>query len=208
MNEKRYLKLTEAVYKSIEFLPEDEPLSNKIKEKTLSILGNLILSSLSTYGNPISFFSTKEKTGLQKEQILIQILTDIEILKNYLRIGRSQSWIEPFNFLILAKEYDRIKKETKQQLENLEKESKTQPPKKTTTSPAVKKETLVSFSARQEKILNILKNQGKAQVSDFKKVFPEVSKRTLRRDLDDLRKKGKVVRTGEWNQVSYEFKQG
>ena len=63
-----------------------------------------------------------------------------------------------------------------------------------------------SFSERQKKILEILKNREKAQVSDIIKEIPNVTKRTLRRDLDDLLKKNTIIRVGEWNQVFYQAK--
>jgi len=192
--EEKYLKLTKAVYDSIEFLPEKEPLKNKIKETSLSVLGNLIFLSLSTYGNPVSFFSDNKESKEKKNQILVKTLSDISVLKNYLKIGKSQGWIDSFNFLILSKEYDiireRLEKDLQKKEEKIEKKE-------------IKEE---SFSDRQEKILDFLKEKEKAQVSNLKEVFPQVSKRTLRRDLDDLMKKEKIKREGEWNQVFYKIK--
>ncbi|MBI2050007.1 MAG: DeoR/GlpR transcriptional regulator [Candidatus Staskawiczbacteria bacterium] len=63
------------------------------------------------------------------------------------------------------------------------------------------------ISERQKKILQILNEKGKAQVSDFKNVLIDVTKRTIRRDLDELLKNGKIVRVGEWNQVFYQIGQ-
>jgi predicted HTH transcriptional regulator len=60
-------------------------------------------------------------------------------------------------------------------------------------------------SIRQRKILETLVRSQKAQVSDFIKILPNITKRTIRRDLDDLLKKGKVIRVGEWNQVFYKI---
>lgn len=197
MSEEKYLKLTKAIYDSIEFLPEEEPLKNKIKETSLSILGNLIFLSLSTHGNPVSFFSEDKKSKERKNQILIKTLSDISVLKNYLKIGKSQGWIDSFDFLILFKEYDTIK-------ENMEKELEEKEEKKEKTVKKNKKEE--SFSSRQEKILDFLKEKEKVQVSHLKEIFPQTSKRTLRRDLDDLMKKEKVKREGEWNQVFYKIK--
>ncbi len=186
MKEERYLKTVEAVYKAIEFLSEEEPLKNKIKEKALSVLGNLIFISLSAYGNPVSFFS-----GDKKQQILIKCISDIETLKNYLKVGKSQGWMDSFNFLILIKEYDIIKEKIEKELDKKEK--------------IIPKEV---FSDRQTKILDVLKKEEKVQVSDLKKTFPDTSKRTLRRDLEDLMKKNKVIRLGEWNQIFYKLELG
>ena len=56
---------------------------------------------------------------------------------------------------------------------------------------------------REKKILEILEEKGKAQVQDLQKFFPNISKRTLRRDLESLLKKGLVQRSGEWSRIFY-----
>ncbi|MCD6550446.1 DeoR family transcriptional regulator [bacterium] len=58
---------------------------------------------------------------------------------------------------------------------------------------------------RQKKILEILREKGNAQVKDFKKIFPSVSKRTLRRDFRYLMEKGLVRRIGERNNTFYQL---
>ena len=62
-----------------------------------------------------------------------------------------------------------------------------------------------ALQRRQQKILEILKERGKAQVGDFKKIFPSVSKRTLRRDFRGLTDNGLVERIGEKNDTFYQF---
>jgi predicted HTH transcriptional regulator len=59
---------------------------------------------------------------------------------------------------------------------------------------------------RQEKIMAFLKEQGRAQVWQIKQILPEVTKRTLRRDFDNLLKKGLVERIGERNNTFYQIK--
>ncbi len=71
----------------------------------------------------------------------------------------------------------------------------------------VKKEPTGSSSSRQEKIVEFLKQNGKAQVGEFKEVFPEVTKRTLRRDFWQLFREGKIERMGEKNDTFYQIKE-
>lgn len=190
MVEEKYFKLTSALYKVIEFFPEEEPLRKRTKEKALEIMENLVLFSL-PQGNP-------NPGVIQKEKISTQILKDIEVLKGYLKLGKSQGWIDSLNFLILSKEYDKVKEEIQPAFSIIQR-----------NTPLIKNDTKQmivpqkSISDRQEKILNILDSQGQAQVADLKKILPHISKRTIRRDLDDLLKKKRVNRMGEWNQVSY-----
>jgi predicted HTH transcriptional regulator len=60
-------------------------------------------------------------------------------------------------------------------------------------------------SVRQEKILEFLNNNGKAQVMDLQTILPDITKRTIRRDLDELLESGKIIRLGEFNQVFYKI---
>lgn len=62
-------------------------------------------------------------------------------------------------------------------------------------------------TARQRKILDFLRENEKAQVMDLQTILPDVTKRTIRRDLDELLQAGKIERLGEFNQVFYKIKQ-
>ncbi len=59
---------------------------------------------------------------------------------------------------------------------------------------------------RQERILAFLREQGRAQVWQVKQILPEVTKRTLRRDFENLLKKGVIERIGERNSTFYQMK--
>jgi DeoR/GlpR family transcriptional regulator of sugar metabolism len=43
-------------------------------------------------------------------------------------------------------------------------------------------------------------------VMGLQAILPDVTKRTIRRDLDELIRLGRVVRTGDYNGVSYQLK--
>lgn len=62
------------------------------------------------------------------------------------------------------------------------------------------------LNERQTKILEILKEKQKLQIWQLKEYFPEVSKRTLRRDLVKLVEAGLVLRTGEVSNTFYQIK--
>lgn len=190
--QENFIKVINATYKVLGFFPETEPLRNRAKDKVLSILEMFTLVSL------------------QKTEQVGELVKEIEILESYLRLGQYQGWIDHVNFLILKKEYDAIKLQMAQKLISTKSEVPRQiaplPPAKkqeVTESPLPKEENQEQFSLRQEKILNMLSQKEKLQVADIIKEIPDVTKRTLRRDLDDLLKKGKVIRAGEWNQVFY-----
>ncbi len=156
------VKITSAVYKILDGLPESDPLKNKAKEKALLVMENLDLA-------------------------------DIEILENYLAIGKNQGWIDSMNFLIITKEYGLIKSSIQKKIpmQSLQ---------------LVQSGNVEDFlTDRQKNILKILAKQEKIQVQDVIKEIPNITKRTVRRDLDDLLKKRKIVRIGEFNQAFYQI---
>src|SRR5579863_4270268 len=87
--EENFVKVTNIVYRILDFLPDNDPLKNRAKEKALAILENLTL---------------------QKDGVLATVLDDIRVLENYLEIGKYQGWISSVNFLIITKNYGDIKR--------------------------------------------------------------------------------------------------
>ena len=209
--ENDFIRIINATYKLLDFFPDGEPLKNMAKERTLLILENLTL-----------VFDTKGWASLKKEKAALQLSDDIEILENYLKLGKYQGWIDGINFLIIIKEYNELKgrinlpKEPIQRdleiLSRIESESREVRNQEKQVVPPVQKIVILEkslpivegFTERQKKILYILSNREKTQVADIIKELPDITKRTIRRDLDDLLKKGKILRVGEWNQVSYQ----
>lgn len=59
---------------------------------------------------------------------------------------------------------------------------------------------------RQNRILEFLKQKGDAQVWEIQKIFPKVSKRTIRRDFRSMLKQGLIERMGERNTTAYKLK--
>lgn len=210
MNNEDFLKLTDTIYNVTEFIL-DESLKNKTRETALEILSNLNL-----------FFSKNPKaTPQEKNKLSIQIEKDIEVLGNCLELAHSREYLHPF--LIIKDEYDKIRQVMKEYEKSeeepvIEEETVSEEPvseeQPTILTPAVERVlgTLgvgganQSVSERQKKILEILEKEEKAQVCNFIEFFPNMSKRTLRRDLDNLLKKELIIRAGEWNQIFYKLK--
>lgn len=193
--DENFVKIANAAYRVLGLFPNGDPLKNKAKEKVLAILENLALIS-DVKGRPARS-SHAGGASFKKEKTSAQLLEDIEVLKTYLRLAKHLGFIDNVNFLILCREYDNIKRAMV-------------PPVKLQFRPPVenyqlKRENNASPNAlaRQEKILKMLAEKGQAQVSDIIKEIPDVTKRTIRRDLDELLKKGRVSRVGQFNQVFY-----
>jgi len=197
--EKKILKLTNTVYSILAFFPEADPLKNRTKEKVLGIMENLILF----FSRQISIDSLKYSPQ-DKPNIQTKISEDIAMLLDYLKIGKFQGWISDVNYLIISNEYEKIRKEIElsaslsQKMPELPKIAKERAQKD-------ENQKIPKISARQNKIVDFLKEKGKAQVMDLKAVLPDVTKRTIRRDLDELLAAGKVTRLGEFNQIFYKI---
>jgi predicted HTH transcriptional regulator len=102
---------------------------------------------------------------------------ELEILDSFFEIAKEQNWVSPREIFQIQKEYKNLIQENRP-----------------------------SINERQEKILEILKEKGKVQVGQVKEFFPNVSKRTLRRDFQKLLKKGIIERIGEKNKTFYQLK--
>lgn len=214
-----FIKITNAIYKVLDFFPDNDPLKNKAKEKVLEIVENLTI-----------VFDAEGWVSLKKEKATAKLLDDLEIIESYLKLGKHQGWIDNINFLILIKECNKIKNEIKppkgimrKSLEIISDIEESTPEISKPELPnneipnividhsqhnykteEIKKDTsLHKISTRQIDILRILGNRGKAQVSDIIREIPNITKRTIRRDLDDLLKRGEIIRIGEYNQVFY-----
>ena len=201
-----FIKIINETYKIIDFFPDADPLKVKTKEGLLMVLENLTLIS-----------GAEGWISLKKEKAIAEFLDNVEILESYLKLSKYQGLMDNINFLIIQKEYNKIKdemgvpkgiiKESLKMIPDVSEVKEESLVKKLPESKEiVKKLELMpdkNISERQSKILEILSKKEKAQVSDIIKDIPKVTKRTIRRDLDALLKRGKIIRVGEWNQVFY-----
>lgn len=187
--DKDYLvKLCLAVYRVTELFPEKEPLKFALREKANRILADSVLIFSQ---NPVNL--TKE----QKSKIFEQILGNTEILQGYFEVAQAQKWLKKENFLVLKREYAKIRKEISQK--PLKKQNR--PPEQSTED-----SPLSVGNERCKRILEVLRQKEKAQIWEFKRIFPEVTKRTLRRDFEYLLRKGLVERMGEGKWTFYKLK--
>ncbi len=150
----------------------------EIKELVNKVLADLLL------------FCQDIATLEQKKNILPITLRKIDMLLVAFNTVKNSGAVDQKNFVILENEYKKISKILVDFLEQNKQEKKEE---------AVESE----IPQRQRKILELLKNKEKTQVWELQKVLPEVTKRTLRRDLDNLLGLHLIERKGEWNNVFY-----
>ncbi len=202
MDKDYFIKLTLALYRVTDLFPKEEPLKFSLRTKADDILTEAVLV---LQDNPVILDQRRKK------QIVEKMIENIEILESYFELGRNQNWVDKRNFSVLEDEYNKIKQELARHrvdfLNSLRIGVKTQKPTK-----LKKQQPLVSeFSQdgprekRCKVILETLQNKDKAQVWEFQKTFPKLSKRTLRRDFEYLLERGFVQRIGDNNSTYYKL---
>lgn len=199
--DKNYLiKLTTNLYRLTLLFPKKEPLRYKVRELADEVLADSILI---------------KRENPNKSKVALELDKKLEILDGYFEVAKNQNWVSPYDILEIQKEYSKIKEETTKLATS---ETKEQEPKGQQSRALVDLNTLIvnlekkaekregERENRQKRILDILKEKDRLQVGELKSVFPEVSKRTLRRDFESLLKQGLVERRGEKNETFYRLK--
>lgn len=235
MDKDKIIELTNKIYRMTLLFPKKEPLRYKMREVADDVLAGLNTWEVFHNPNPGRFLAVENS---KKKDLIFVVEKDFEILKSYFEVAKWQNWISYFDVLELEEEYDNIKSNFKKEIEDLEKEEKNLEIKpflptskadgervsaanvEKEISPRLQPEAdlpgeetrigreIKKLDPRKENILKILKEKGKAQVWEIKEILAEVSKRTLRRDFDQLLKLGLVERIGERNNTFYKLKIG
>jgi len=190
MEKEYFIQLTKGVYHLTLLFPKKEPLRYKMRELAAEILANLILILKGNF----------HKSG----NLVAEIENDLEVFDIFFEIAKDQNWVSPEDVLEIQKEYSNIKEEIEKA--KTEEENNSQPEIKENPE----KEKVIGgediINERQEKILEFLREKGRAQVGQLVSVFPQISKRTLRRDFRFLLKRGLIERIGEKNYTFYQMR--
>ena len=168
-----FIQLCFGVHKVADIFPKSEPLKFKMKELANEILANLILINQNN-----------------RDRISI-ILRDIETLQGCFRLAKSKEWVDSRNFLVLEREYNKIKEEL-EQLKRI---------------PVFREKEVKEFNStqkeRQKRILEVLEKKEKIRLGELSQIFSDVHSRTLIRDLEKLREAGLIQKSGERKAAYY-----
>jgi len=196
----RYLKLTLAVYRVTDLFPEREGLRQQIRGSANKILADLIWS------NP----------HLRVEEIC----REIEALKGFFDQAQEKELVDPRNFAVLKREYENIlnyvqNSRVSENQTDLFSTGKTVPARQSPDGSRPLAGGEKSFSkpkserrarSRKEKVLEIINKKERVKVKELMGAFPQVSRRTLLRDLEELYRGGVIIRTGSGRGASYSIK--
>jgi len=206
MDKQELIELTNKLYRQTLLFPKKEPLRYKMRETASQILESIIVWHSFQSPNPGTFAANK---GMREKDVIFSVEKNLDILNGYFEVAKWQNWISYFDILEVQEKYDKIRCNFKKEIGKIEeKENKVALPEIPAEEPkkeVIKKE-VNKLAPRGEKILNIIKELGKAQVGEVNKHFPDVSKRTLRRDFQKLVSQGLIEREGDRNDTYYKYK--
>ncbi|MCG2688173.1 DeoR family transcriptional regulator [Candidatus Parcubacteria bacterium] len=182
MEKEILIQLTIDLYKLTLLFPKKEPLRYKIRELADDILVIYLKSDFN-------------------DQDHLEVCYLVGVLDSFFTIARKQNWVSDSELLNIAEKYVNLR----QRLEGV-RERQPMVLETVTAEAGTGFDDLSKSDQRRNMILDILKEKGKAQVWEFKKIFPELSKRTLRRDFEKMLSQDLVERVGERNQTFYQLK--
>ena len=182
MEKETLIRLTSDLYKLTLLFPKKEPLRCKIRELADDILTSYIR------------LDSKDNRDL---------ILDLETLDGFFTIAREQNWVSFSEVLKVSERYVSLRKELEDVIDSHQQAMALET---VTAETGIDFNDLSKSDQRRDMILAILKEKNKAQVWEFKKIFPKLTKRTLRRDFEKLLGQGLVERIGERNQTFYRLK--
>lgn len=206
MKKKDFIQLTLDLYDLTGYFPNKEPLRYRIRGMGDDILSDLLLL-ISNPGPALE----------QKKKVKNRLSERIKVLENLFEVAKPQDWVSPDDVAEMKEEYTRIK-EALELAETSEPEPEPEPqPEQEFVSEEEIDENVIeekvveedrksktdSISERQRRVVKEIKEKGPSQISDLKDEFPEVSRRTLIRDLNKLVDRELVKKTGKGPSVFY-----
>jgi len=153
------------------------------------------------------FFPKKEPLRYKMRELADNILeklneSDLEILDSFFEVALTQNWVSSSDLLAIKQEYANLSGELKKPKQEKKKDNPGPARVFSQFSPI-----MTGYNSdRQEKILDFLRENGRAQVWQIKQIMPDISKRTLRRDFENMLGKGRIERLGERNNTFYQIK--
>ena len=153
------------------------------------------------------FFPKKEPLRYKMRELADSFLIkpnekDLEALDSFFDVALVQNWVSPSDILAIKREYANLVGELKKPKQEKKKDN----PGPVRVFPQAVPIMAKHNSDRQEKIIEFLKENGRAQVWQIKEILPDVSKRTLRRDFENMLGIGNIERIGERNNTFYQIK--
>jgi len=234
MDKENILRLTNEIYKLTLLFPKREPLRYKLREAGTDLLVEIVSWNKEGFSNASknlistieqklevlkTFFALAKEQNWVKEQAILDLIKEYQKVEEEMAVILTVQKIEfPNRTIELPNRGLEEKIEVKEQ-EKPRQEEKQEPkePEPVICLPAfgfgldkqepgvMKQESDIKLDKRQKKVLKILQEKKEVQIGQLSKKFPQVSRRTLLRDLEKLSQLGFVARQGDGRGVYYRF---
>ncbi len=181
MDREYLIAITNEAYHLTLLFPKKEPLRYKVREVANEVLADLL-----------TMFKEKPTNVL-----VSKVETNCILMDSFLEVAKKQEWVERSLVNIVQEGYKVIQEEV------VKLKPKINTEEKKVENTDKKEKPLVSLNSRQKKILDVLKQKDSAQVKDIQEIFPDITKRTLRRDFEALLASQLVERVGERSETFY-----
>lgn len=197
-----------ALYRVTDAFPQHEPLRILIREESLRLMGGVerFLATRSTY---------------ERQQTLVSL----RVLFQYVCLAQEQNWMRSENFDLLLQSMRHwaqnlpgasVPATPRYEVQAVtsigrprraaQNASKKEVPKvsRSLRTPATKDSSATgTLSSRQRGIVQHLEHTDSAQIGQLSALFPSISKRTIRRDLERLVRERIIRRAGKTNGTLY-----
>lgn len=181
MDREYLIAITNEAYHITLLFPKKDPLRYKVREVANEVMADLL-----------TMFKDKPTNIL-----IDRVEKNCILMDSFLEVAKKQEWVDKGSindvqegYKVIGEEVVKLKpRMVIQENKRIEKEKPSKPS--------------TSLNSRQKKILDILKEKNSAQVKDIQEVFPDTTKRTLRRDFEALLASELVERVGERSETFY-----
>ncbi len=186
-------KLTSALYLVSSFLPDQEPLKWRLREQALEALSETKSAITAAGREGICLFD--------------HAISSIGQLNDLIGVALALPGVSQMNFSILQGEYQNLERQMSQMPSPFlsltlapsaaRSALPVSSPRPLVAKPVLKKTSEASPNSRQELILNYLKNNGWSSIKDIAQRLPQVSSKTVQRELALLVAQGAIKREGD-----------
>lgn len=203
-------KLTSAIYILTNFLSDNEPMKWKVRSRALDLFSHLqkslsIASDFKTFELEKFVSLVNELVAILDLSVASQLISEMNfglLKREYLKLIDVMTVANRNLAGVIAEASSLTIKDIKDKGQRLDSGLEVKDITTNTTARPYK------VNNRVETILNFLREKGDSSVRDIARVIPELSAKTIQRELNTLLQVGKVKREGDRRWSRYSLPQG
>jgi DNA-binding transcriptional ArsR family regulator len=191
MDKNYFIALTINLYQATDVFPDEEPLKFLLRKRA-----DQLLEELTPHHFSVNLTLERRKAD--------EIEKKIQSLQSLLKVAESREESDSLTIFLLSEEYERIKEEIEGPCFSKGSEKKERKVENNPLIEKIEEKEDLSLNERQERILNLLRQESHLQAREIAQKFSGVTSRTIRRDLEILVNQGRLERRKEGSRVLYQ----